>query len=329
VFHADTMPRAWVNNLSKLQLEQLASQLSLPTDGALDDLRKRVREKWSTIEACLPSPILDKSSPIAESAQPGTDASVSPRNDASKVRLKLVTDLVQGIPVLSGTDPEAILKFLIRVNQIWELKLISDSEFLAVLIGRTSGRVMQILGTHLAIQNAWGIVQSNIIATFLPPRVKERFMLSYVTERFQSSGEDLNSYVMSVVAAAAILGFAGTEQQLVHRMVQNMHPSVKAYCLFESRPVTVRELYSLATTVAEAVAVEDQRMRLNASGPQSATPRNLASAVVKTERSSAGADRRSECWRCGVVGHFARHCSGGARNNQGPARSGNADGARQ
>jgi hypothetical protein len=83
LFHAGTMPRAWVNNLSKLQLEQLASQLGLTTDGALDDLRRRLREKWTTIEACLPSPILDKSSPIAESGQP--------RNDGSKVRLKLVT----------------------------------------------------------------------------------------------------------------------------------------------------------------------------------------------------------------------------------------------
>jgi hypothetical protein len=268
VFHADTIPRAWINNLSKLQLEQLASQLSLPTDGALDDLRRRVGEKLSTIEACLPSPGLPKSSQIAESGQPGTDATVSPRNDASKVRLKLV----QGIPVLTGTDPEAILKFLIRVNQIWELKLISDAEFLAVLISRTSGRVMQILGTHLAMLNAWGMVQSIIIVTFLPPRVKERFPISYVTERFHAPGEDLNSYVMSVVAAAAILVFAGTDQQLVHRMVQNMHPSVKAYCLFESRPETVQELYALATIVAEAVAVEDQRKRLTSSGAQGVNP---------------------------------------------------------
>jgi hypothetical protein len=222
------MPRAWINNLSKLQLEKLASQLGLPTDGALDDLRRRVREKSTTIEACVPSLGLDKSSLIVESGQPGTDASVSPRNDASKVRLKLVTDLVQGIPVLSGTYPEAILKFLIRVNQIWELRLISDAEFLAVLFGRTSGRVMQILGTHLAMKNAWGMVQSDIIATLLPPRVKESFLISHATDRFQAPGEDLNSYVTSVVAAAAILGFAGTEQQLVHRMVQNMHPNLKA-----------------------------------------------------------------------------------------------------
>jgi hypothetical protein len=43
------------------------------------------------------------------------------------------------------------------------------------------------------------------------------------------------------------------------------------------------------------VAVEDQRKRLNASGPQGATPRHMVNSVVKTQGSSARADRRGEC----------------------------------
>jgi hypothetical protein len=73
------------------------------------------------------------------------------------------------------------------------------------------------------------MVQSEIISTFLPPRVKERFLASYVLERYQSTGEDFNSYVMSLVAAADILGFADSECQLLNRMVQNLHPRVKSY----------------------------------------------------------------------------------------------------
>jgi hypothetical protein len=179
------MPRAWINTLSKSHLEQLAGQLGLPTEGPLDDLRKRVREKWTGLEACLPPFAIGQFAPLADLSKSGTDA--------GKVRLKLVTDLVQDIPVLAGTDPETILKFLIRVSQISELKLITDTEFLAVLIGRTSGRVMQILGTHLATETPWARVQSDIIATFLPLRVKERFLMSYVTDRFQAPGEDLVS----------------------------------------------------------------------------------------------------------------------------------------
>jgi C4-dicarboxylate transporter len=106
------------------------------------------------------------------------------------------------------------------------------------------------------------MVQSVIISIFLPPRVKEGFIASYVLELFQSSGEDLNTYVMSVVAAAEILGYTGLESQLVDRMVENLHPKVKSYLLFASKPESVRYLFSLATTVAEAVAVEEQRKQL-------------------------------------------------------------------
>jgi hypothetical protein len=140
------------------------------------------------------------------------------------------------------------LKFLIRAKQVFDLKLISDPELMALLVSRTSGRITQILGAHLGTTQGWGMVQSEIISTFLPPRVKEKFLASYVLERFQSSGEDLNSYIMSMVAAADILGFAGSESQLVHRMVQNLHPRVKSYFLFAIRPESVRDLLSLATS---------------------------------------------------------------------------------
>jgi hypothetical protein len=69
---------------------------------------------------------------------------------------------------------------------------------------------------------------------------------------------------MSVVAAAEILGYTGSESQLVDRMVQNLHPKVKSYLLFVTKPESARDLFSLATTVAEAVAVEEQRKWVSA-----------------------------------------------------------------
>jgi hypothetical protein len=95
---------------------------------------------------------------------------------------------------------------------------------MALLVSRTLGRITQILGAHLGSTQGWAMLQSEIISTFLPPRVKEEFLASYVLVRFQSSAEDLNTYVMSVVAAAEVLGYTGSESQLVDRMVQNQHP---------------------------------------------------------------------------------------------------------
>jgi hypothetical protein len=307
------MPLAWIYELSKQQLEELAGQLGLPTDGALDDLRKRVRDKWKNIQPHLPPPGAAKSLQTMKPVQSGLDPAGYQGTPLSKVKVKLVSDLILGIPPLSSTDPEDILRFLIRVNQVVELKLLPDSEFMALLISRTSGRVMQILGAHVGTTDGWDRVQSEIISTFLPPRVKEQFLASYVLDRFQAPTEDLTAYVMSVVGAASIYVFAGTEAQLVQRMVQNLHPRVKSHCMFESRPESVRDLYSLATPVAEAVAVEEQRKRGTIPVPQGGALRQRANSPLQGEVLPAKPDSRGKCWACGQAGHFQRDCSSKTR----------------
>jgi hypothetical protein len=74
VFHATIMPHAWIHQLSKQQLEELASQMGLPTSGTVDELRKRVKEKWTAIEAYLPSQSSDKSSSSMTSLPQRSDA---------------------------------------------------------------------------------------------------------------------------------------------------------------------------------------------------------------------------------------------------------------
>jgi hypothetical protein len=145
------------------------------------------------------------------------------------------------------------------------------------------------------------MVLSEIISTFFPPRLKERFLASYVLDRFQSTGENMNTYIMSVVAAADILGFSGSESQLVHRMVQNLHLRVKSF-LFASRPESVRDFFSLATTVAEALAIEDQRKRLTAPIQQGEAPRPVVNSMIRGKVSSAKANCRGKCLGCGALG---------------------------
>jgi hypothetical protein len=60
------MPLAWIHDLPKQQLEELAIQLGLPRDGTLDDLRRKVKQKWEAIEPYLPSPTTAKSTVVSQ-----------------------------------------------------------------------------------------------------------------------------------------------------------------------------------------------------------------------------------------------------------------------
>ncbi|PNF24857.1 hypothetical protein B7P43_G12688 [Cryptotermes secundus] len=131
----------------------------------------------------------------------------------AKMRCRVVCDLVRNIPMLSGTDPESVLHFFLRAQEVYDLNLdlnlVGDLEFLALLVGRTSGRVAQILGLHLGTSSKWGVVDSELSSTFLPPRIREEFLSKYVLWRFQSPTEELTEFIMSVVATARFLSYNG------------------------------------------------------------------------------------------------------------------------
>lgn len=323
------MPLAWLHAMSKQQLEELASQLGLETGGALDDLRKRVKEKWTAIEPFLPSSSMAAKSPlVSKTESPGTELLSQDSSYSCKMKIKLVVDALKNVPFLADTDPENVLKFLMAVKGVYDLHLVTDFELISLLVARTSGRTTSILGAHLNSTRDWGMVRSEIVNTFLPPRVKERYLSLYVLDRFQSPSEDINGYIMAVVAAAEILGFEGGESRLVHRIIQNLHPRVKGHLLFTARPESVKDLYALATTVAEGMAVEEQRKSLAATSRSGGASGTIPNSMVVTGSARGGVDSRVSCWRCGEGGHFRRDCPLG-QTSRNPAVSGNALGARE
>jgi hypothetical protein len=176
------MPLTWIHDPPKQRLEDLASQLGVPQDGTLDELRKRVKDKWAIVQTYLPPSSTAKSIQATNPNQSVMNSVTYASTPQNKIRLKIVSELLSAIPQLSGIDPEQIIQFLIRVNQVLELKLLPGSEIMPLLITRTSGRLLQIIGAHIGTTNEWGAVQSQSIAAFLPPRMKEQFLVTYVLE---------------------------------------------------------------------------------------------------------------------------------------------------
>jgi hypothetical protein len=105
------MPLAWIHELSKQQLESLAGQLNLSTEGTLDELRKRVREKWTTIEPYLPPYTSAKSFQTMKPIQSVTEPTTHVDTSVNKIKFKLASDLIAAIPPLIDMNTESILNF--------------------------------------------------------------------------------------------------------------------------------------------------------------------------------------------------------------------------
>jgi hypothetical protein len=120
----------------------VASLLGLEVDGTLDNLRRRVKETWSVIEPFLPSPSMtDKFTLGTKPEFQDTDSLTMEGLYVSKIKLNLLPDMVKIVPFLADTDPERVLNFLIAAKKVHDLKLVADSEFIALLISRTTGRI--------------------------------------------------------------------------------------------------------------------------------------------------------------------------------------------
>jgi hypothetical protein len=91
-------------------------------------------------------------------------------------------------------------------------------------------------------------------------------------------------------------------------MVQNLHPKLRSYLLFVTKPESVRDLFSLATTVAEKMAEEEQRKRVFAAVKPGSAPRPVASNAALSASSSARANIRGRCWACGASDHLQGNC---------------------
>jgi hypothetical protein len=145
------MPLAWIHNLPKEEAEKLAMELGVPVQGTMDELRERLKDKWRIVETYLP-PQSKVKSEVAVHTPASTNMKVQGgdvHDHGSYFQLKLkgnvVTGLVKNIPVLSDTEPEAVFGFLVRASEIHRLNLVSDEEFLALLVSRTIGRITQAL----------------------------------------------------------------------------------------------------------------------------------------------------------------------------------------
>jgi len=96
---------------------------------------------------------------------------------------------------------------------------------------------------------------------FFPHFIRERLIRDLITFDFHDRAIPVREYIDQVFSAARILEYDAQEQELVDRVVMNLHPDVLAHSAFLDRPHSRKDLYDVIGLIEEKIAVNKERQR--------------------------------------------------------------------
>jgi len=129
----------------------------------------------------------------------------------------------------------------------------------------------------------------------------------------------VREFIDQVFAAARILEYEATEQELVDRVIMNFHPSVLAQSALVDRPHSRKELYEVVGIIEEKWAVTRERERTQVLLQERTVQESPGK---ESGRNGASTSRPIKCWECGRLGHVQRFC----RSKRGQSGNGQAPG---
>ena len=218
----------------------------------------------------------------------------------------VLNELVKQIPPSLSEKPEDILKFFVRVEEVHKLGLADDRSFIMLILPLLPAGVLQFFGVCLQRGNTWAVCKAKLVDEYFPHFIRERLVRELIVFNFHQEGEPLRAYFDRVFQNAEFLQYEASEEQLVQRVIMNLHPSILNLVSLVNTPKSWRELAVMVSLVEEqsAVLIERQKsLRVNPS-PNSARgrPHDLVA-------NNSPANRRPvKCWGCGRIGHVRGNC---------------------
>ena len=134
--------------------------------------------------------------------------------------------LVKQIPPLLSEKPEEILKFFVRVEEMYKLGLTDDRAFIMLILPLLPAGVLQFFGICLQQGNTWAVCKAKLVDKYFPHFIRERLVRELIVFNFHQEGEPLRAYFDQVFQNAEFLLYEATEEQLVQRVIMNLHPSI-------------------------------------------------------------------------------------------------------
>jgi hypothetical protein len=107
--------------------------------------------------------------------------------------------------------------------------------------------------------------KAQLLDEYFPHFVRERLIRDLIVFNFHGEGQSMRVYFDQIFQAAQFLQYEATEQQLVDRVLMNLHPQVLSQAAFLEKPRSRKDLYRLVGLIEERFLVLKERDRL---GPE-------------------------------------------------------------
>ena len=238
-------------SLYYLRVDQLRAecvQRGLSCGGSVQLLRRRLRDFISKVEMGG-----DESQERDQSNAPvdadGLNFSV-PNGSAGRNSLGMATgnyspvlfELVKQVTPLLSEKPEDILHFFLRMHKIHRLGLAEDRVFITLMLPLVPAGILQFLGDCLRDGNTWVICKAKVVDEYFPHFVRERLIRELIVFNFHSEGQSIRAYFDLVFQTAEFFQYQATEQQLVQRVIMNLHPNILNLAGLVDKPRSRKEL---------------------------------------------------------------------------------------
>ena len=163
-----------IYKLSLLQLRQLCVAEGLSNTGTVRELRPRLLRHLK--EGSMADQQEDKMRQASDRTDSSADSvPIRPPivNDNSHVGsgdgpVPVLVELMRQVPPLTTEEPESILRFAGRLNEIYALGLGDDRTFIVRILPRVSGAVLRFFGDCLRQGWTWEQSKEGLLHEFCP-----------------------------------------------------------------------------------------------------------------------------------------------------------------
>jgi hypothetical protein len=195
-----------------------------------------------------------------------------------------------------------------RVDDIYRLTLTADRTFVTYLLPLVPAGLLQFLGSCIRHGDTWAVCKAKVLEEFFPHFIRERLIRELIVFNFHSEGESIRAYFDRVFQAAEFLLYEATEEQLVQRILMNLHPSIQKLACLLDRPRSRKDLTHMASLIEEqsSILVERSKVGQTAYDNRNSSSRGPPSNPLGGSRPAVR--RPVKCWRCGELGHVKSSC---------------------